>query len=406
MKPKLVAQVKFTEWTDDNKLRHPTYLGLRDDKKPQEVVRGGAAARNRPSALRRAQRPRGSTARLAPRAAAAELAARPTCRAGFNPANQPVEALQLVVDQLAGPREPPPQGRDRAARRRLARRRQPRKGVLAGAEADERRSAPLLRARLALHPPGGRRPPAGDEALSQRRRRARRSTSIARPTAAPGRPHRSRGPTTTCRAASSADPEDAALSWRSWRRSRRTRGSRGSATPHVADHVAFDLDPMPGTSFDHGARRGAVAARRARDTSAPRVPEDVRRRRPARLRAAAAGHAVRGRPHLGCRSSRRWWPRSTRRVATVERIVRKRGAKVYVDYLQNIEGKTLACAYSARASEFAGASTPLTWKEIDAGLDRRDFTMRRCPTAWPRSAISGRGSSPPRHPSSRTSPRS
>ena len=39
MKPKLVAQVKFTEWTDDNKLRHPTYLGMRDDKKPQEVVR-------------------------------------------------------------------------------------------------------------------------------------------------------------------------------------------------------------------------------------------------------------------------------------------------------------------------------------------------------------------------------
>src|SRR6185295_10935594 len=39
VKHKLVAQVKFTEWTDDNKLRHPTYLGMRDDKKPQEVVR-------------------------------------------------------------------------------------------------------------------------------------------------------------------------------------------------------------------------------------------------------------------------------------------------------------------------------------------------------------------------------
>jgi bifunctional non-homologous end joining protein LigD len=52
---------------------------------------------------------------------------------------------------------------------------------------------------------------------------------------------------------------------------------------------------------------------------------------------------------------------------------------VYVDYLQNIEGKTLACAYSARASEFAGASTPLTWKEIDHGVDRRDFTIRSLP---------------------------
>lgn len=42
--PKLVAVVGFTEWTSDGKLRHPRYLGLRDDKAPKEVVREGAAA--------------------------------------------------------------------------------------------------------------------------------------------------------------------------------------------------------------------------------------------------------------------------------------------------------------------------------------------------------------------------
>lgn len=36
--PKLVAQVSFHEWTDDQKLRQPVFLGLRDDKKPSEVV--------------------------------------------------------------------------------------------------------------------------------------------------------------------------------------------------------------------------------------------------------------------------------------------------------------------------------------------------------------------------------
>src|SRR5439155_20251515 len=41
VKPKLVAQIKFTEWTADGKLRHPVYLGLRDDKKPEEVRREG-----------------------------------------------------------------------------------------------------------------------------------------------------------------------------------------------------------------------------------------------------------------------------------------------------------------------------------------------------------------------------
>ena len=37
--PTLVAQVKFTEWTSDGKLRHPTYLGLRDDVDPLSVRR-------------------------------------------------------------------------------------------------------------------------------------------------------------------------------------------------------------------------------------------------------------------------------------------------------------------------------------------------------------------------------
>jgi bifunctional non-homologous end joining protein LigD len=39
LKPKLVAQVSFTEWTDDDKLRHPVYLGLRDDKNAKDVSR-------------------------------------------------------------------------------------------------------------------------------------------------------------------------------------------------------------------------------------------------------------------------------------------------------------------------------------------------------------------------------
>ena len=39
VKPKLVAQIGFTEWTDDGKLRHPRFLGLRDDKSAEEVRR-------------------------------------------------------------------------------------------------------------------------------------------------------------------------------------------------------------------------------------------------------------------------------------------------------------------------------------------------------------------------------
>ena len=36
LKPKLVAEVKFSEWTADNHLRHPVFVGLREDKKPKD----------------------------------------------------------------------------------------------------------------------------------------------------------------------------------------------------------------------------------------------------------------------------------------------------------------------------------------------------------------------------------
>jgi bifunctional non-homologous end joining protein LigD len=39
VKPTVVCEVKFTEWTRDDRLRHPVFLGMRDDKKASEVVR-------------------------------------------------------------------------------------------------------------------------------------------------------------------------------------------------------------------------------------------------------------------------------------------------------------------------------------------------------------------------------
>jgi DNA ligase D-like protein (predicted ligase) len=39
VEPKLVAEIGFTEWTRDHRLRHPRFLGLRDDKAASEVVR-------------------------------------------------------------------------------------------------------------------------------------------------------------------------------------------------------------------------------------------------------------------------------------------------------------------------------------------------------------------------------
>jgi bifunctional non-homologous end joining protein LigD len=43
VRPQVVAQVGFGEWTPDGKLRHPRYIGLRDDKRPEQVVRERAS---------------------------------------------------------------------------------------------------------------------------------------------------------------------------------------------------------------------------------------------------------------------------------------------------------------------------------------------------------------------------
>jgi bifunctional non-homologous end joining protein LigD len=62
--------------------------------------------------------------------------------------------------------------------------------------------------------------------------------------------------------------------------------------------------------------------------------------------------------------------------ATIERFVKARGAAtVYVDYLQNIQGKTVAGPYCVRAKPGATVSTPLKWTELTDDLDPRDFHL-------------------------------
>ncbi len=45
LKPELVAQIEFTEWTPDAHLRHASFAGLRDDKEARQVRRRRSASR-------------------------------------------------------------------------------------------------------------------------------------------------------------------------------------------------------------------------------------------------------------------------------------------------------------------------------------------------------------------------
>jgi bifunctional non-homologous end joining protein LigD len=61
---------------------------------------------------------------------------------------------------------------------------------------------------------------------------------------------------------------------------------------------------------------------------------------------------------------------------SLERNLKKRGKDmIYMDYLQNRRGQTIASVYSLRPVETATVSMPLAWKEVKDGLDPRDFTI-------------------------------
>jgi bifunctional non-homologous end joining protein LigD len=70
-------------------------------------------------------------------------------------------------------------------------------------------------------------------------------------------------------------------------------------------------------------------------------------------------------------------------VATVERSVSSRpSGTIYVDYLQNVRGKSVAGAYCVRAKPGATVSTPLAWSELTDDLDPHEFTIESAPARF------------------------
>lgn len=65
---------------------------------------------------------------------------------------------------------------------------------------------------------------------------------------------------------------------------------------------------------------------------------------------------------------------------TTERLKKNRGNKLYVDYIQHGERKTIIAPYSARGNEDALVATPLYWEEVTDTLSIEDFTIETVPT--------------------------
>jgi len=67
-------------------------------------------------------------------------------------------------------------------------------------------------------------------------------------------------------------------------------------------------------------------------------------------------------------------------ITSLERLPKNRVGKIYLDFLQNGKGKTMACAYSLRPREGATASTPLDWEELnDKKFDLKNYSIKTLP---------------------------
>ncbi|MGQ3088725.1 DNA ligase D, partial [Flavobacterium sp.] len=68
------------------------------------------------------------------------------------------------------------------------------------------------------------------------------------------------------------------------------------------------------------------------------------------------------------------------KITSLERMPKDREGKVYLDFLQNGKGKTMACAYSLRPREGATASAPLEWEELnEKGFDLKNYNIKTLP---------------------------
>src|SRR5687768_11219619 len=372
VKPKIVVEVKFNEWTSDRRLRQPIFLGVRDDKPATKV---GLEA---PSVQKKATKS-GSVARRKPRAGAAARAKTAKKRTAPKAGRAKRDATS-IVEQLTAIEE---KGRDGTLDfgggqslkvSNLSKVFFPKEKYTKGDVMRYYASIfDLILPTVRDRPLVLRRFPNGIEGEAFYQQKASETTprevrvEILANDEGEKQPRYIGGDLLTLLytiqlGAISVDP------WHS-----------RIQTCDYADYTIIDLDPGPRANFERvkqvarWAKRviddfGLHAALKTSGSSGlhiylplpPRTPNDA-----ATLVAQMIATKV---------------AEAHPKESTIERFVKARGgATVYVDYLQNIKGKTVAGPYCVRARPGATVSTPLEWDELTEDLEPRNFNIANAP---------------------------
>ena len=373
VRPRLVAELRFTEWTSDGLLRQPVYLGMRSDKKAKDVRREEAAA---PAAPALPAHPGWKKNRRLPS---------PKPREAPAPASPELSAILDRLSELEGAKKDGDlvlPGGDTLRVTNLAKPFWPKLGLTKG---DLLRYyvevSPFLLPVVDDRPLVMKRFPNGiaKQAFYQQRHPERPPAGVRRETLPEHvEPIDEDGPRDRLIGGSLTTllymTQLAAISQDPW-------FSR-VADPKHQDHAAIDLDPGDEATFARVLDVARWVKEELDRLGIPGVPKTS---------GASGLHIYVPLPprttyetgQVLCQIVATLVASKHPKAATVERMVKRRPrGTVYVDYLQNILGKTLACAYSARASDYAGVSTPLTWEEVEKKLDPHDFSIRTAPARF------------------------
>ncbi len=349
VKPRFVVQVAFTEWTADHKLRHPSFLGLRDDKKVSEVFRekpasgrSGTDGMKKTTATRTTTKSNVAVSAKLPASSkkSSESKAAPTHDVTLSNPDRilyPRDGItkQDVANYYAAIAEP----MIRALRDR----------PLALEHWNEGIDKPSW-----FHQDVGR---GGQPWL----------TTIETPTRTTGK---------SIKHLVVDRPESlrwlaqmSVLTIHMW-------ASRGAALEEP-DWLVFDLDPAKGKGIEQAIDAAIIVRRLLDNLHLPSVPKTSGKRGIHVLIPLAGGYTHEEANEFACSISAA--VASKVPEFTMERALNQRRGRLYLDCMQNAYGKTIVAPYSLRAIDGAPVSAPLKWDEVTKKLDPKTYNLRTMP---------------------------
>jgi bifunctional non-homologous end joining protein LigD len=369
VEPKRVAQVRFTEWTADGKLRHPAFLGLREDKAPDETQpelpadpphrksrghnKGKAAGKTTPTAAGKTAAADQSAYPTADHAAGTAHAAKKNVRTASGPAAGATPLVKLTnPDKILYPK-------DGYTKRDVA-------DYFAAV------TTPMLRA-LADRPLALQHWPDGIHKQTFFRQ------SISDGDKAPWMRIVSTPTSTKSGSAEHLVADRAeALQWLAQRATLTVHmwSSRAPALEQP-DWVVFDLDPGEGNGIAQTIPVADALRRLFEELSLPSLAKTTGKRGLHVLVPLLPGHTHEDALAFAVKIGQA--VTSVVKDATMERAIAKRGGRLYLDCYQNGYGKTIVAPYSPRALDGAPVSAPLKWSEVNEALDPAEFTIKTMP---------------------------